>query len=499
MDLSEQTRNAEPRAACRASGVGRIARTLCRAVRLRPRGLLHVGRVRRRQRCQPGGSRAIRRRAGAAARQAARHLVEARCLQRVHQHARHHVLETQLRGNDGDWRHVRLISTAAPTVDGRKPLYHTALFDITAERRQQEILRLHSVIMNEMNDGVILMQAADGTILETNPAFDRSFGYDTGELLGRRYELLVGKDSGAGFANRMQAGSWKGEVHHVTKQGAAIWGEATVTVFDHNRYGPVRLAVHRDITDRKLAEQKARQRQQALAHTSRVNIAGQLASSLAHELTQPLMAIEHFNHALLQRIQKGDYDQNDLVKALENVSVQAQRGSEIIRRLRRFIRRGKVQTVPVQIEQALADAIALLEPLLTDIAIDIEVTGAAALPAVSADPIQIEQVFVNLLRNGAEAVARAGGGSRRIGVNLAVQDGYLEIAIADSGPGLAPELAEQSFEVFETTKADGMGLGLAISRSIVAACGGRLWFEPGPAGGAVFRFSLPVTAAVPNP
>ena len=420
-------------------------------------------------------------------------------LQRVHRHARHHMLETQLRGNDGDWRHVRLISTAAPTVDGRKPLYHTALFDITAERRQQEILRLHSVIMNEMNDGVILMQAADGTILETNPAFDRSFGYDTGELLGRRYELLVGKDSGAGFANRMQAGTWKGEVHHVTKQGAAIWGEATVTVFDHNRYGPVRLAVHRDITDRKLAEQKARQRQQALAHTSRVNIAGQLASSLAHELTQPLMAIEHFNHALLQRIQKGDYDQNDLVKALENVSVQAQRGSEIIRRLRRFIRRGKVQTVPVQIEQALADAIALLEPLLTDNAIDVEVIGAAALPPVSADPIQIEQVFVNLLRNGAEAVARADGGSRRIGVNLAVQDGYLEIAIADSGPGLAPELAEQIFEVFETTKADGMGLGLAISRSIVAACGGRLWFEPAPSGGAVFRFTLPVTAATDSP
>lgn len=412
-----------------------------------------------------------------------------------------HTLETRVRCAGGVTRDVRLICTVRANEMDQGLLCYTALIDITEEKRQQETLRLHSLIMKEMHDGVILVRAADSTILETNPAGDRVFGYNPGELVGRHIaELNAGNDhSPVEIAEHIAAeleksGKWRGEMRNVKKDGSRIFTEATVTAFDHEQHGKVWLGVYRDVTERKQAEVDARKQHAMLAHVARVNIAGELASALAHELTQPLMAIEYLNHALAQKIQKHDYTETGLSQSLQSVTAQAQRASEIIRSLRDFVRRGAAERTAVSVGRVVEDSLALLGPLLSDHSIEVKFEYGALLPSVYADRVQVEQVLINLLRNAIEAMVDANSMPRCVTLSCAVDADKLQVSVRDSGPGLDPALAKRLFNIFETTKGQGMGMGLAISRSIITAHGGRLWYEPGEGGGVVFHFTLPIAA-----
>jgi two-component system sensor kinase FixL len=217
---------------------------------------------------------------------------------------------------------------------------------------------------------------------------------------------------------------------------------------------------------------------------------GQLSSSLAHELNQPLTAIMNYAEVARQLAEMGGANvptklKDFLVKTIE----QADRAGQIIRRLRSFVEKGTAERNLEDLNKVVADATNLASIGARVDRIRVQFDLADALPAISIDKIQIQQVIVNLVRNAIEALHDAE--RRELTVQTFVGPDWQEVAIWDTGPGIHPSVAEKLFTPFLTTKKDGMGIGLSISQSIVESHGGRLWAEPNPAGGTVFRFRLP--------
>lgn len=409
-------------------------------------------------------------------------------------------LDIRLRGVRGAPHDVQLIGVARyDTVTGQR-LCHMALTDIQEEKAREETLRLHSLIMAHMIEGVVLVRASDGIILEVNPAFERMFGYGANELLGQHISMVVAvngeppQDTASRVANSLKhLGQWEGEIHHVRKDGSKFWTQATVTAFEHSVLGTVWVCVKRDLTERKRADQLNRERQNELAHVLRCNTVGELATTLAHELTQPVMAIEHFNHAAIGLAETDNGSREELLHLMRCLDQQVKRAGDVIRQMRRFVRRGVVDKKPTSLPHIIEETLVLLRPMFADRGVVVQVRADAALPPVNADAVQIEQVLVNLLRNGVEAMTVANSTSRDIEVSCEPHADHIEVIIHDHGPGLDPARERTLFDVFESQKTGGMGMGmgLAISRSIVQAHGGMLWADPATAGGATFHFTLP--------
>lgn len=416
-------------------------------------------------------------------------------------HAAAKPLELRVCSADGTRHDLRIIGSTQQDTESGARACRIALFDLTEEKQQQESLRLHSLIMENMVEGVMLVRAADSIILETNPAFYRMFGYNADDLIGRHVAIL---NAGNGetpheVAARItevmrRLGKWEGEVHNVRKDGSAFWSQAAVTTFVHSAHGSVWVAVHRDITQRKRDEQQARERQEDLVQVSRLNTVGELAATLAHELTQPVMAIEHFNHAAIGLVESGNADREELLRLLRYEDQQVKRAGDVIRQLRKFVRRGVVDKKLFNLATAIDEALALLRPMLVDRGIEVRVTCDTAGTLVSADAVQIEQVLVNLLRNSVDALATVKQAPGCIDITFVPHPNKVEVVVRDNGPGLDPAHETMLFNVFESQKLDGMGMGLAISRSIILAHGGQLWAEPATAGGAAFHFTLPIDA-----
>jgi PAS domain S-box-containing protein len=377
-----------------------------------------------------------------------------------------------------------------------------AFLDVTAAKQQQQTLRLHSAIMHNMREGVCLVRDSDGVILETNPALDAMFGYAAGELPGRHVSVL---NAGNGetpieIARRIQntlgtERHWEGEIPAVRRDGTLFWSEANICGFTHETHGAVWLTVQRDITERKRLQQQERERHNALAHTARVNTVGELAAALGHEITQPLMAIEHVAFAARQMLQRGEFARNDLLDLVAQIEQQSHRAGEVIHRLRKFVRDARMEKRSIDLHDTIRNAIKLLTPSLADLGISIRVDEETPLPAVRVDPVQIEQVIVNLVRNSMDAIVAANSASREITIALHPRPGGIQVSVHDTGPGLSPEHA-CIFDVFGTGRKDGVGLGLAISRSIIHAHGGTLWADPAAASGASFHFTIPLAESV---
>ena len=235
-------------------------------------------------------------------------------------------------------------------------------------------------------------------------------------------------------------------------------------------------------------EERLKQVQSELIHVSRVNEMGLMVWTLAHELNQPLGAIGNYINASLMLVERGDPAK--LRTALQRAGEQTTRAGQIIQRLRSFVKKGeterRVEAVRETIEEA--QMLALLDAQQRGVSVRVEV--APDVPAALIDKVQIQQVLLNLIRNAVEVMAESARREIAI-VAVAAAADTIEVRVADTGPGLAPEARERLFQPFTTTKAHGMGLGLSICRSIVVAHGGRLWAEDNPGGGAVFCFTLP--------
>ena len=248
-----------------------------------------------------------------------------------------------------------------------------------------------------------------------------------------------------------------------------------------------------DISDRKQAEQETLRLRQEIAHVGRVSVMGQLASALAHEINQPLGAILRNAEAAALFMQDPSPDLHEITAILEDIRKDDQRAGAVIDRMRALLRRQEVEMKPVDVSQMLDDVATLLRPDATSRHIALEIELPRDPPALLGDRVQLQQVLLNLILNGMDALGAESSGVRRVGVAARrLEFGALEFSVADSGSGIAEGQMERIFEPFFTTKTSGIGMGLSISRSIVEAHGGHLWAENSAKGGATFRFTVRV-------
>jgi C4-dicarboxylate-specific signal transduction histidine kinase len=251
------------------------------------------------------------------------------------------------------------------------------------------------------------------------------------------------------------------------------------------------VVAHTDISRRRALEQQEHRRREVMAHSSRLHAVGILASSLVHELTQPLSAATFYIGAAVSMARDNGSDEG-LIEVLDGVDAQIRRAGDIVHRLREFMRRRETNLGVVQLDEVIGRALEFVHSLALDKKVQVEVDLRSKVRPVKADPVQVEQVLVNLLCNAIQAVDAGDGQRRLVRVTVVERPEAAEVTVSDTGPGIPPERMERIFDVFETDKPGGMGMGLPISREIVEAHGGRLWAEPDAVGGATFRFNLPL-------
>lgn len=252
----------------------------------------------------------------------------------------------------------------------------------------------------------------------------------------------------------------------------------------------VQLEVATDITERKEAEEMSRQQMEKLQFTSRLVTMGEMASTLAHELNQPLSAIASYNTGCLNTLRAGNGDPALLLEAVEKVGAQAQRAGRIIKGIHEFVRKSEPRRAPCNLNAVVEEAVGFIQPEARKRGVQVELRLAPDLPEVMADRVMLEQVVMNLAKNAVEAMA--GGERRELSVATSRgADGQARVSVADTGPGVAPAFREKLFAPFFTTKPEGMGMGLNICRSIIEYHRGRLWIEENPGGGSIVSFTLP--------
>lgn len=276
-------------------------------------------------------------------------------------------------------------------------------------------------------------------------------------------------------------------------QGGLRWVASRGSCETDSDGTPLRVrGVALDITQRKLAELEMQQKQREVTHLARVATLGELSGALAHELNQPLTAILSNAQAAQRFLRRASPDLDEVDAILADIVAEDQRAGEIIRRLRRLFDKREAPLQPADVNQLVIEVLRLLRNDLLSHGVALSSVLGAGGAAVLADSVQLQQVLINLLMNAVDAMALTEAGGKAIGVRTALDDdGWVRISIADCGSGIPTAALEQVFAPFYTTKDSGMGLGLSICRSIVAAHGGQLWAENNPDRGASFHVRLP--------
>lgn len=364
------------------------------------------------------------------------------------------------------------------------------------ERAESERNKLASAV--EQTADAIVITDLRGVIEYVNPAFEQITGYARAEAVGKKSSLVKSGEHDAAFYADLWTTILAGRVFRAVlvnrrKDGALFYEEKTITPLKDAEGRIVNfVSAGKDVTERKIAEGRARQQQAQLAHVARISTMGEMASTMAHELNQPLTAIVNYAQACVRRLRERAASPGELLPTLERIIAQGERSGEIIRRMREFARRSEPRHKPADINRVVREAVELarVEAQRTDI--NLHVTLGENLPPVLLDAVEIEQVALNLVRNAIEAIDLAHSPEREIAIRTSVDpQGNVEVAVRDTGPGLPAEGAEHLFEAFYTTKPEGMGIGLSISRSIVEEHGGSLRALRNPGGGATFSFTVP--------
>jgi len=254
------------------------------------------------------------------------------------------------------------------------------------------------------------------------------------------------------------------------------------------------IKLQAEIVERKRAEEEVQLRQTELAHIARQNTMGEMASGLAHEINQPLAAIVNYMKGCIRRLEKGPVQTSELLTAMEQSAMQAERAGRIISRIRNFLRKEETNPIMVDINQIVRDAAEFIEPEARRHGITIRLElSKDALPAL-VDPIGIEQVILNLIHNGIEAMKSGKIGKPEVTIETSAVEGkYAEVAISDMGSGIPQDLIARVFDPFFSTKQDGLGMGLSICRSIIEAHDNKLWVEHNSHDGVTFRFRLAIS------
>jgi len=339
--------------------------------------------------------------------------------------------------------------------------------------------------------GMVQIDPKTGRFLRVNSRFAEIVDYDVDELLGMSTMDLTHPDDSV-FFPRSGASETGAEIEKrvLRRDGQEILVKVNaIMVRDHMGTPLYAVATIDDITQAKIDAAKIDKLNRDLSHLARGELLGQMAAGLAHELNQPLTAITQNADTALLTASKQEQENAALVPILQDLDQQAHRAADIIKALRNFARKGKDARSAFELADLLNDAMQLVRAELTEH--DVAVTVAADdLPLVLGIRVQIAQVLVNLLRNAVEAIVSSGDNRKQIAIEATLLDDFVEVTVQDTGPGVSLDL--DLFTQFETTKSNGMGLGLSICRSIVEAGGGKMWHEAVEPHGARFHFTIPI-------
>lgn len=340
----------------------------------------------------------------------------------------------------------------------------------------------------------------EGRIIYVNPAFCRMTGYSADELIGLRppmpYWVPEEYDATISAHQKVLAGQAPSEGVELPLQRKngerfdALIYEAPLIDAEGRHTGWMGSVL--DVTERKRAEDLARQQQEKLQFTARLVTMGEMASTLAHEINQPLSAISSYTTGCINRLDAGDLSRDELRETLNKLATQAQRAGRVIRRVYDFVRRSEPQRTPCDIKEIIEDAVGLIEADARKLGVKIALKLPDSLPNIHADRIMVEQVLLNLMRNGMDAMQTTRSDRKQLVVTTSLDDKCILVSVADNGSGIAQQAAAHLFEPFFSTKPEGMGMGLNICRSIIEFHHGRLWVDANPDGGTVFRFTLPM-------
>jgi PAS domain S-box-containing protein len=394
---------------------------------------------------------------------------------------------------------VRWIAARARCVsdEGGEPARLLAVsMDVTERRQAQELFRLAT----EASPSGILVVNDRGRIVLVNAHAKELFGYEREELTGKSIEVLVPERFAAGhpayrakfmaapMARAMGAGR---ELFARRKDGTEFPVEIGLNPITTPK-GILVLASVVDISARKAAEEEARQRREQIGLLSRVSLLGEMTASLAHELNQPLTAIVSNANAGMRFIDRGKVDPATLREILVDVEADGRRANDIIRTVRSTIKKGGAIRQRINLNDAVMKVTHMIRPDATACSCEVQTFLAEKLPAVEGDPVQIEQVLINLISNAFDAMRDTPVINRKVEiVTDRNADETVCVSVRDRGAGIRDELRERLFEQFFTTKAEGLGMGLAIVRSIIEAHGGKIEAENVDGGGARFYFNLP--------
>ncbi|WP_454918875.1 PAS domain-containing sensor histidine kinase [Xanthobacter sediminis] len=394
-----------------------------------------------------------------------------------------------------------LVAVLLPVVGGGiavigERLRRTRL-DAAARNRDLVAREAHlSSILSTVPDAMVVIDER-GVMQSFSATAERLFGYSAEEAVGQNVAILMPSPHREGHDNYIKRYLNTGE-QRIIGIGRVVVGERKdgSTFPMELSVGEMRSASQRfftgfirDLTERQETEARLQELQAELVHISRLTAMGEMASTLAHELNQPLSAIANYIKGSRRLLDGGAVRTEMLQGALEKAGEQALRAGQIIRRLRDFVSRGESERRLESLSKLVEEASALALVGAKEHGIQVRFHYDPRCDVVLADKVQVQQVLLNLMRNALEAMM---GAPRR---QLLVQsepaeDDMVMVSVTDTGPGISPEISHQLFTPFVTTKRHGMGVGLSISRTIIEAHGGRIWAEPNPTGGSIFRFTL---------
>jgi PAS domain S-box-containing protein len=382
------------------------------------------------------------------------------------------------------------------TSQAASALENARLYEDT--RSTEESLREQASLLSLTHDAIFVCHM-NGVLKYWNRGAQELYGWTAEEAIGKViHDLLktifpIAREEVA--AEVMRKGRWEGELVHIKRDGRQIVVASRWSLQRDETGAPVGfLETNNDITERKQAEEERERLRQELAHfahLNRVSTMGELTASLAHEINQPLAAIVTNAQVCLRWLTRDVPNLEEVREAAELIARDGKRASDVISRIRALVRRTGSEKAQLNINQAIEEVVHLTEDEALQKGVVLRTELADDLPFVLGDRVQLQQVLLNLIINGVEAMSSVADGPRELLVYSRLHESkQVLVGVQDFGVGIEPENLKKIFDPFYTTKSQGMGMGLAISRSIVENHGGKLWASPNDGPGATFKFTL---------
>ncbi len=370
--------------------------------------------------------------------------------------------------------------------------------EILERHRAEEVLRKQASLLELAHDAIIV-RGMDDEISYWNSGAEEMYGWLREEAVGRAAQDLLQSIYPCDLQDLkdevVREGRWDGELTQTRRDGVQII-VASRWALQRDVHGQplAMLQINTDVTERRRAAEQLETTQAQLAHMARVTTMGEMTASIAHEVNQPLTAVVTNANACLRWLAGEEPNLEETREAVVRIVSEGKRAAEVIQRIRSLVKKSAPEKSRLDVNDVIREVLVLTNHQTLKKRISVRTELAAGLPAISGDRVQLQQVILNLVMNALEATAVADeSGDELVVTSEKDEPDQVTVAIRDSGVGIAPDKLDKLFHPFFTTKPNGMGMGLPISRSIIEAHGGRLWADRNPGPGATFKFSVPVT------